>query len=148
MPFEIGDHVHVRSLGKGIVREVRKGGRCRVEIKGRSLLVDERQLSPVDDRKRRSTALSMDEQTASSLPSRSHAAASIDLHGMTTDEAVTAIDTFVSDAILAGLPGVRVIHGRSGGRVKGVVHSRLRSMTAVRAFRIDPTNPGVTIVVF
>ena len=42
MRFNVGDHVHVHALGKGIVREVRSGGRCLIEIKGRSLLVHER----------------------------------------------------------------------------------------------------------
>ena len=82
------------------------------------------------------------------LPTRAHVPASIDLHGMTTDAAQSALDEFLSDAILAGHHEIRVIHGRSGGRLKAMVHARLRAMTSVRAFRLDPANPGVTIVVF
>ena len=77
---------------------------------------------------------------------RRHAAASIDLHGMTTLEAVAALDAFLDDALRAGLAEVRVIHGRSGGRVRGAVHGRLKQIAAVRAFRVDPTNEGVTVV--
>jgi hypothetical protein len=39
MPFEPGDEVHVAGLGRGIIREARKGGRFLVEIKGRARLV-------------------------------------------------------------------------------------------------------------
>ena len=46
MTFEPGDPVHVAALGKGIVREVRNGGRYVVEIKGRSLIVAGSQLAP------------------------------------------------------------------------------------------------------
>jgi DNA mismatch repair protein MutS2 len=77
---------------------------------------------------------------------RTHAASSVDLHGMTTEEAVAAVDAFLNDAILASLDEVRIIHGRSGGRLKAAVHARLRGLTAIRGFRVDPANPGVTIV--
>jgi DNA mismatch repair protein MutS2 len=65
---------------------------------------------------------------------------------MTVEEAVTALDTFLNDALLAGHADVRVIHGRSGGRLKAAVHARLKQLVAVRAFRLDPANAGVTIV--
>lgn len=148
MPFEPGDHVLVESLGKGIVRDVRRGGRYLVEIKGRPLLVAESQLSPQEKRQARSGSVVNAPSSSADPPSRTHAAASIDLHGMTTDEAVNALDAFLSDALLAGLAEARVIHGRSGGRLKSAVHARLKVIAAVRAFRLDPRNPGVTIVNF
>ena len=49
--------------------------------------------------------------------------------------------------LLASASEVRVIHGRSGGRVKQAVHARLRELS-VRSVRLDPRNPGVTIVTF
>ena len=70
---------------------------------------------------------------------------SIDLHGMTTDEAVSALDAFLNDAMLAGHGELRVIHGRSGGRLKSTVHAHLKKIAPVR-YRLDPRNPGVTIV--
>lgn len=146
-PFTVGDHVQVASLGKGVVREVRNGNRYLVEVKSRSLLVDGAQLTPGDGRKR-ATTKGADQQVSqvAETMTRSHAPASIDLHGMTTDEAVAAFDTFLNDAILAGLAELRVIHGRSGGRLKSAVHGRLKVVTCVRAFRLDPSNPGVTLV--
>ncbi|MEO6212303.1 MAG: Smr/MutS family protein [Vicinamibacterales bacterium] len=148
MAFQVGDHVLVPSLGKGIVRDLRNGGQCLVEIKGRSLLVHEAQLSAVDVRQAPAKTAAAEAHTSPGVLTRSHAADSIDLHGMTTDEAVTALVTFLNDALLAGLSGVRVIHGRSGGRLKVAVHGRLKGMPSIRAFRLDPVNPGVTIVTF
>jgi DNA mismatch repair protein MutS2 len=145
MPFAVGDPVHVAALGKGTVREVRGGGRYLVEIKARALIVGESQLSPLNPRRSDRQRPAMRDPA---LPSRSHAPGSLDLHGMTADEAEAAIAAFLSDAILAGHAEVRVIHGRSGGRLKAAAHARLRSMPAVRSFRLDPQNPGVTIVVF
>jgi DNA mismatch repair protein MutS2 len=150
-PFAVGDLVHVASLGKGTVREIR-GRRYLVEIKGRSLLVNASQLTPLDSRGAardagRGTNRDVSQAPDATLPSRTPAPSTIDLHGMTTDEAEAALVLFISDAILTGHAEVRVIHGRSGGRLKAVVHARLRSMSAVRSFRLDPRNPGVTIVV-
>ena len=65
---------------------------------------------------------------------------------MTVEEAVAALDAFLNDALLAGHTEVRVIHGRSGGRLRAAVHARLKQLPVVRAFRLDPANPGVTIM--
>jgi DNA mismatch repair protein MutS2 len=143
MPFAIGEQVHVQSLGTGTVREIRGGGKYLVEIKGRSLIAHERQLSPAETRRGRREPPAA---PAPTLPSRAHVPLSLDLHGMTTDEADAALAAFLSDAILAGHSEVRVIHGRSGGRVKAAVHARLRATTAVRGFHVDLRNPGVTLV--
>lgn len=143
MPFAPGDAVHVAALGTGVVREARDGGRYLIELKGRSIVVSEGQLTPVTGQRRRAAQAP---QHATELPSRSHAPTSLDLHGMTREEAASAVDAFLNDALLAGHAEVQVIHGRSGGRLKAIVHARLRQVSAVRAFRLDPRNPGVTIV--
>lgn len=151
-PFAVGDQVHVASLGKGTVREVR-GSRYVVEIKGRALVVGASQLTRLDasgatrDTGRR-TESGVTQAPDPAGPVRPGAASTIDLHGMTTDEAEAALVAFISDAILAGHAEARVIHGRSGGRLKAVVQGRLRATSAVRSFRLDPDNAGVTIVVF
>jgi DNA mismatch repair protein MutS2 len=145
--FVVGDHVHVASIGKGVVREVRNGGRYLVDVKARQMVAVDAQLTPVEARNQREPVPPADAARATEdSATRSHAAASIDLHGMTTDEAVVALDVFLNDAILAGLAEVRVIHGRSGGRLKVAVHASLKAVTSVRAFRVDAANPGVTVV--
>ncbi len=65
---------------------------------------------------------------------------------MTVDEALARVEGVISDALLADETEVRLIHGRSGGRIRGALHRRLRELPSVRAFRLDPHNPGVTIV--
>ena len=149
MTFAPGDEVHVAALGKSVVREVRNGRRYLVELKGRSIVAAEGQLTAVSGRKRADARGSSPPQTSApdSSGTGSHAARSLDLHGMTVEEAVAALDTFLNDALLAGLADVRVIHGRSGGRLRAAVHARLKQLVVVRAFRLDPANAGVTIVI-
>ena len=147
MAFSPGDHVHIAALGKGVVREVRNGGRYLVEVKGRSVVVDGGHLSVVEQGRRRGKSSGGAPQASTPEdPARAHAPAWLDLHGLTALDAVAALDSFLNDAILAGLTEVRVIHGRSGAILKNAVHARLRVLPAVRHFRVDPANSGVTIV--
>lgn len=144
MAFTPGDRVHVAMLGTGVVREVRNGGRYLIELKGRSVVVAERQLEPAGRDRRTSKPAAPAPKEDRDAPSTSPR--SIDLHGKTALEAVEALDAFLNDALLDGVREVRVIHGRSGGRLKAAVHARLKQVSSVRAFRVDPRNEGVTIV--
>jgi dsDNA-specific endonuclease/ATPase MutS2 len=146
--FAAGDRVHVLRIGTGEVREVRNGRRYVVEIKGRSMVVAGDQLESAarspkqkDDQAPRDRGRSDSQRDVGTPPS-------LDLHGKTVPESLDALDTFLNDAILDGHPEARIIHGRSGGRLRAAVRKRLGELTAVRSFRIDPANPGVTIVIF
>ena len=55
-------------------------------------------------------------------------------------------ESALSEALLADAEVLRLIHGRSGGRIRAALHRRLRELPGVRAFRLDPRNEGVTIV--
>jgi DNA mismatch repair protein MutS2 len=70
----------------------------------------------------------------------------IDLHGMTVDEARTAVADFVSRAVMDGADTLEIIHGIGTGRVRDAVRRALAAIGAVRQVRPHPTNPGVTIV--
>jgi DNA mismatch repair protein MutS2 len=147
MTFAPGDDVQVAALGKGVVREVRNGGRYLVELRGRSIVATETQLTAASPRKREpSSGAHASKAGGPDSQAHSSASTSLDLHGMTVEEAVAALDGFLNDALLAGHAEVRVIHGRSGGRLKAAVHARLKQLRGVRATRLDPANPGVTIV--
>lgn len=149
MTFAPGDAVHVAALGKGIVREVRNAGRYLVDLRGRSLVVAGSQLTPVDSARtpRRATPSVADTQEPAADEATT-ASPSLDLHGKTVDEAVEALSAFLSTALIDGHAKVRIIHGRSGGKLRAAVHTRLKRVPSVRSFRLDPRNPGVTIVRF
>ena len=149
MRFTVGDPVQT-PLGKGVVREVRNNRTLSIEIGGRSVVLQDSAIAPLATRKRstrtRGTAPTRDLAPVN-LPSRAERApAEIDLHGMTVEEALARVETAVNDAILADVPELRLIHGKSGGRIRGALDRWLRTVPTVRTFRRDPRNPGVTIV--
>ena len=160
MPFSPGDAVYT-PLGKGIVREVRNSGRLLVDLNGRAVVLDAASVTPRTDapprRKRRAAPAIPEPETpptsrlsaataAAHHPPAQCAGAALDLHGKTVEEALTQVEDALNDALLADVPELRLVHGRSGGRIRAALHRRLREISSVRAFRLDPSNPGVTIV--
>ncbi|MDR7588032.1 MAG: endonuclease MutS2 [Armatimonadota bacterium] len=65
---------------------------------------------------------------------------SVNLRGLTADEATAVLDRYLDDAFLAGLAQVTVIHGKGTGALRRAVHQFLRDHPHVRAFR--PGGPG------
>ena len=140
MTFAPGDAVHIRGVGKGVVRELRNGGRCLVDVNGRSIVTTIDQLTPFEPPKKKSNVTrAVDEE-------RSGESLSLDLHGFTVDEAVEKVAAFLNDALLRGVGELRIIHGRSGGKLKAALHRQLKGIASVRRFRVDPRNEGVTVV--
>lgn len=147
MTFAAGDAVHVKAIGKGTVREVRNGGRYLVDVNGRSILTSVDQLTAIEisaKASRRATAPPRRSVPVWEAPT--DASASLDLHGYTVDEAVDAVAAFLNEALLAGNAEVRIIHGRSGGKIKAAVHRQLKGIPSIRRYSVDPRNAGVTIV--
>ena len=142
MRLAAGDAVQT-PYGKGIVLEMRNSGRLLVQIQQRALLVEAKGVTALSGPPR-TAPLAATTRDESAL--RRHAPSEVDLHGMIVEEALVRVDDALDAAMRAGLAEVRFIHGRSGGRIRGALHQRLRVITAVRGFRLDPRNPGVTIV--
>jgi dsDNA-specific endonuclease/ATPase MutS2 len=146
--FEAGDTVQT-PFGKGVVREVRNRGRLLVDVAGRALEIKEADVSPVPMSQRRTRD---GHQPHSSEPVRPdersprRSPIEIDLHGLTVEEALTRTEDALNDAILADVAQIRLIHGRSGGRIRAALHKKLQQIPSVRHFRLDPQNDGVTIV--
>jgi hypothetical protein len=140
--FEPGDAVQT-PFGKGVVHAVRNNGQLLVLIQQRTLVVDPLAATPLTARP--GLALPPSGADRGVAPHRP-APSEVDLHGLRVDEALARIDAALDAALLAGHAELRFIHGRSGGRLRGALHERLRAISAVRGLRLDPRNPGVTIV--
>jgi dsDNA-specific endonuclease/ATPase MutS2 len=145
--FNVGDSVQTL-FGKGVVREVRNA-RLVVDVRGHALVVERSKVSVISGTRKRFRS----DSPVDSRPDMSRhealprgATKTLDLHGLTVDEALARAEEALNDALLANLPELRLIHGRSGGRIRAALHRRLREIGSVREFKIDPHNEGVTIV--
>lgn len=148
MSHAVGDLVQT-TLGKGVVREIRNGGRLLVEVNGRAVLFDASAVRKRDLPAKAKKRAPPPEFSPSAAPSTArHTRGEVDLHGLTVEEALSCAERAINDALLDDRLELRFIHGQSGGRIRAALHRRLREIAAVRGFHLDPRNPGVTVVSF
>ncbi len=60
----------------------------------------------------------------------------IDLHGLTVDEALPKLDSFLHSAFRAGYYEVRIVHGKGSGILRREVDRYLSSHPLVRSHRL------------
>jgi len=73
----------------------------------------------------------------------------LDLRGKTSEEALEALERYLDAAYLAGLPWVRIIHGKGTGKLREAVRRFLRGHPQVRSFEPGGDKEGgegVTVV--
>ncbi len=70
----------------------------------------------------------------------------IDFHGATVDEALTALERKISNALIVRQGRIKVVHGFGSGKVMEAVHKYLSSCSMITSFRVDEFNPGQTWV--
>jgi DNA mismatch repair protein MutS2 len=73
----------------------------------------------------------------------------IRLRRLTVDEALYRLEQYLDDAFMAGLPAVRIIHGKGTGTLKRAIHKILATHPLVKSFRLGDYGEGdygVTIV--
>lgn len=75
----------------------------------------------------------------------------LDLRGLTVEEALEKLDKYLDDALLAGIPKARIIHGKGTGALRQAVREALTSRKSVSGFRYGEAGEGgdgVTVVTF
>ena len=149
--MKTGDVVQT-PFGKGTIREIQNNNRVLVDVKNRSLVLKTIDLSPLKLEQEQRDSITPRPNLSSqfqltndidplSVPSK------IDLHGLTVEAALTVVEKTLDSAMLAGSAEFHFIHGRSGGRIRAALHRRLKEISSVRSFQLDPRNAGITIVV-
>jgi DNA mismatch repair protein MutS2 len=146
-----GDRIHVPRLrGSGRVVELHDGGKKVVaEIEGLRFTLSSRELEAASE-----DATPTEGSVKISRPRAvGRTPNEIVLIGMRVDEAIDRLDIFLSQAMMANLGEVRVVHGFGTGQLRRGIHEWLRSQRFVARFRLgkheeDPGGAGVTLVTF
>lgn len=66
----------------------------------------------------------------------------LDLRGQTTEEAVDRLERYLDSAYLAGLPWVRIIHGKGTGKLRQAVRQALSGHPHVKSFELGGEKEG------
>jgi len=135
-PLEVGDRVWVPSLqAAGDVVNV---GSRDVEVKVGSFRL---KLAPhrVELRERGARPAV---QASPSVPRPADPGMELDLRGLIVDDMLVELDRYLDTAYLAGLPWVRIIHGKGTGALRQAVRDELRGHPLISEFRAGEANEG------
>ncbi len=80
-----------------------------------------------------------------------NASTEIHLRAMRAENALEELEKFIDDAVLAGVPSVRIVHGKGEGILRKVTRETLRKHRDVASFRDgEPSEggQGVTVAIF
>jgi len=161
--IRVGDHVRIRSLGaQGVVLALeRTAAEVQVGILHmRTRLSDLELPSPSGATSSQSSKLASTSVPEAKLRPKSQKTEitlapspgmELDLRGQRADEAESALERYLDAAFLAGMPFVRIIHGRGTGRLREIVRQMLKDYPHVRSFEPGGDKEGgdgVTIVKF
>ena len=75
----------------------------------------------------------------------------LNIRGLLVKEALDLTDKYLDDAYLAGIPTVRILHGKGTGALRKAVHDELRENPRVTQYQLAPLSQGgegVTVVTF
>lgn len=73
----------------------------------------------------------------------------IDVRGMIGDDAWFVVDKYIDDAVLAGIPTVRIIHGKGTGALRAALWKFFKSDKRIKAYRhgeYGEGDAGVTVL--
>ena len=75
----------------------------------------------------------------------------LNIRGLLVKEALDLTDKYLDDAYLAGIPTVRILHGKGTGALRKAIHGELRENPRVTKYQLAPLSQGgegVTVVTF
>ncbi len=81
-------------------------------------------------------------QAGPSAPKTPNPGMELDLRGLTVDDTLIELDHYLDSAYRAGLPFVRIIHGKGTGALRQAVRDELRHHPLVSEYRAGENNEG------
>jgi DNA mismatch repair protein MutS2 len=137
-PLQPGDTVQVRSVGLTgeIIAIDEDEGAAEVQVGGFRMRADLRELTrqKAGDGKPNTRQQRVIEQARVSIPDVPDVSFEIDMRGWRAAEVADRLDRYLNDAYLAGLPMVRIIHGKGTGALRQVVRDILKSHKLVESY--------------
>ena len=135
-----GSAVYLNRLRqKGCILEIGTGGEALVQVGALRVTLPLEDLTPTDDEftvQSSRNRVSLETSKAASI------SAELDLRGLTVEEATSMVDKYLDDALLAGLPRCRIIHGKGTGALRSAISSQLEAHPHIKAYRLGGPGEG------
>jgi DNA mismatch repair protein MutS2 len=151
-PLKLGEKVILRTLGsEGIITALGEAdaevqiGSLRVRAKlgdlARKGAEEEKPVEP-GGRSRRIQKMAANLSASVSAPAASSPGLELDLRGQRAEDALLLLDSYLDKAYLAGMPYVRIIHGKGTGKLRQEVRAALKDHPHVASFEEGLPNEG------
>jgi len=147
-PIRLGDKVRLRTLGtQGVVTALSEE-EAEVQVgvlRVRARLGDLQHASgsaPADEKTTRQAAASGSTGARRTDLFPASPGMELDLRGQRAEDALDALDRYLDAAYLAGLPFVRIIHGKGTGRLREVVRQTLSAHPNVKTYESGGDREG------
>ena len=135
--IEVGDTVWIRGLSTTGQVMALEGNTADVQVGNFGVRV---QQSDLERRAGRQAA----EPPKVTVETSTHPAPSVelDLRGQRVDESTPRLDKYLDDAFLAGMPFVRIVHGKGTGALRQAVRQQLKGHPLVKSHRSGERGEG------
>lgn len=155
-PLRIGDTVRVLSFGQNAELVSLSSDRSEAEVKMGSMRfrVGVDNIERLSKRQAEAQPERAPQQPAVVVPryeDRPDVAMQIDMRGWRVEDALIELDTYLNDAVMAGLAAVRIVHGKGTGALRQAVREQLSHSPLVKSYASAPPQEGgdgVTVVKF
>jgi DNA mismatch repair protein MutS2 len=143
-PLQVGDSVLVRSVGlSGEILSIDEEEQtAEVQVGGFRMQADLAELRRETKSERRVEA-----RRAAATPAPPDVAMNFDMRGWRAADVADKLDRYLNDAYLAGLPFVRLIHGKGTGTLRQIVRDLLNGHPLVASFGSGGPDGGEGVTV-
>ena len=154
LPVEVGSKVRLEGQDvPGVVQSI-KGKRAQVAFGQMIMMVETARLKVVSTAEYKRATRSDAPRTVVSVDIRERKLNfkdHIDVRGMRASEALEAVEDLVDDALMVGVSGVTILHGKGTGALKEEIRRYLRGVSDVATIADDHADrggAGITVVTF
>ena len=150
-PIQAGDQVEIPGVRQWAeVAAVNKDGSLSLKAGILKMTVKPNEVRLIEEaEKQGQKKKALPARSGGSTVFRSAASSELDIRGMESIEADSAVQTFLSAAAMGHLDTVTIIHGKGTGALRKAVHETLRRSKLVKSFRLGvygEGESGVTVV--
>ena len=153
-PIEVGSKVRIEGQQiPGVVQSI-KGKKAQVAFGQILTMVDKDKLEVVSNAEYKKSVQPTQPRTVLSVDistRKLNFKDSVDVRGMRAVEALEVVQDLVDDALMVGVGGVTILHGKGTGALKEEIRRYLRSLPAVESAKdehADRGGAGITVVRF
>ncbi|MBR2975955.1 MAG: Smr/MutS family protein, partial [Alistipes sp.] len=152
--IEVGAKVKIEGQDvPGVVQSI-KGGKAQVAFGQMMIMVEKSRLKLISASEFKQATRPTTARTVVSVDIRERKLNfrdTIDVRGMRATEALEAVEDLVDDALMVGVSGVTILHGKGTGALKEEIRRYLRTVSDVATIADDHADrggAGITVVTF